>query len=152
MPNFESLVAYCGLYCGDCKIRKNEIADLAKQLMDKLDESHFEREAAGLAQMVDEMKALAHYGEFHDVLCALDKYRCSAACKQGGGTKTCPIRKCCMEKRIEGCWICPEFEQCQTLAWLRPVNGDANLKNIRIIKSRGIYAFLSGPKYWSAES
>ena len=130
----DDLVAYCGLYCGDCNIRKGEIANLAKQLMDKLDEAHFEQEARGLAQMIDEMKALSYYEEFHDVLCALDKYRCSSVCKQGGGTQSCLIRKCCVQKRIEGCWLCPDFEQCDTLAWLKPVNGDANLKNLRKIR------------------
>jgi len=34
-PN-SSLIAYCGLYCGDCFGHKGEIADLARNLRKKL--------------------------------------------------------------------------------------------------------------------
>jgi gamma-glutamyltranspeptidase len=35
----KSLIAYCGLYCGDCFFYKGEIADLARDLRKKLREA-----------------------------------------------------------------------------------------------------------------
>ena len=144
----ESLVAYCGLYCGDCMIFKGEIADLAKELLDKFKESDFERVAHGLSELSSEFKALSHYQQCYETLCAMDVLRCHQICKQGGGSTSCKIRDCCIKKGIEGCWLCNEFEHCEILAWLRPVNGDANLKNLREIRKCGIQSFISGPKYW----
>jgi len=37
------LVAYCGLCCEDCLMRKGEIADLARDLRKKLRETKFDR-------------------------------------------------------------------------------------------------------------
>ena len=37
----ENLIAYCGLYCGDCLNYKGEIADLARDLRKKLREAKF---------------------------------------------------------------------------------------------------------------
>lgn len=39
----EKLVAYCGLYCGDCINYKGEVADLARDLRKKLREAKFDR-------------------------------------------------------------------------------------------------------------
>lgn len=76
----KKLVAYCGLYCGDCFIGRQEIASLAGELLDKL--------------------------------------------KEAG------------------------FENCEKLDFLKPVNNDAHLKNLRKINNKGIDSFLSGKKYW----
>ena len=39
----KDLIAYCGLYCGDCFNHKDEIADLARDLRKKLREAKFDR-------------------------------------------------------------------------------------------------------------
>jgi hypothetical protein len=59
----ESWIAYCGLYCGDCPIYAGEIADLAKALLGKLDESDFQRIAKGLAELVVECRPLSSNAE-----------------------------------------------------------------------------------------
>jgi len=38
----EDLVAYCGLYCGDCFNYKGEIADLARDLRKELRKTKFD--------------------------------------------------------------------------------------------------------------
>jgi len=39
----EKLVAYCGLYCGDCINYKGEVAGLARDLRKKLRQAKFDR-------------------------------------------------------------------------------------------------------------
>lgn len=38
----KKLIAYCGLYCGDCVNYKGEIADLARDLRKKLRQEKFD--------------------------------------------------------------------------------------------------------------
>jgi len=144
-----SSISYCGLYCGDCFIRVGKIAELAKKLSNELKVPKFEKYAMGLSKVIKEFKPLSHYKEFYKALCSLDGLRCEKICRQGGGTTSCKIRECCTDKGIDGCWLCNKFEYCKKLAWLEPVNGDANLKNLRKIKKEGIQEFLKGKKYWS---
>ncbi len=44
----KNLVAYCGLYCGDCYLRKKEIADMAQALLKKFRAVKFEKWAKAL--------------------------------------------------------------------------------------------------------
>lgn len=143
-----ALISYCGLYCGECIIRTGKIAELAEALAEQLQSCRFEKYANGLSQLEVSLKPLAHYAEFSAVLDSLSELRCPEICKNGGGSSACKIRKCCQEKEMESCWQCEEMEQCEKLAWLQPINGDANLKNLRILKNDGIQKFLEGPKYW----
>ena len=46
----KNLIAYCGLYCGNCINYKGEIADLARDLRKKLREAKFTRIAQGLSK------------------------------------------------------------------------------------------------------
>jgi hypothetical protein len=144
----KNLIAYCGLYCGDCPIGKREIADLAKKLMEKLNETDFPRIAQGLPEVHKEYRAFDNYQKFDEVLALIGKINCGKPCKDGGGEESCQIRNCCQEKKIEGCWECEEFENCQKLMWIKPVNQDNHIKNLRIIKHQGIDTFLKGEKNW----
>jgi hypothetical protein len=80
--------------------------------------------------------------QFRDILKVLEGLRCLKACRLGGGTTGCKIRICCRDKHVQGCWECAQFEVCPTLAWLRPVNGDENVKNLQQINRKGAAAFL----------
>jgi hypothetical protein len=137
-----SLISYCGLYCGDCFIRVGKIADSAKQLSNELKKYKFEKYATGLSKVMKEFKPLYNYEKFYKTLRSLDGLRCEKTCRQNGGTTSCRIRECCINKGIDGCWLCDKFEHCKKLAWLEPVSGDANLKNLRKIKKEGIQKFL----------
>lgn len=139
------LLAYCGLYCGDCLMHKGEVADLARDLRHKLREARFERVAKGLSNV---FKDLGNYEQCYQVLGTMVRLRCRRACRQGGGPPSCKMRNCCQRKGIQGCWECEEFETCQKLDSLRAVHGEAHLKNLRSIRKRGVQAFVAGPRYW----
>jgi hypothetical protein len=141
-------VAYCGLYCGDCPIGKGEIADLAERLMDKLRETDFSRIARGLSRLFKEFKELKRYPQFAEVLATMQRLRCQKPCRYDGGEDSCRIRTCCRNENIAGCWQCEEFENCKKLAWIEPVNHDAHLKNLRMVKKQGIDGFLKGKRHW----
>jgi len=141
----KDLIAYCGLYCGECINHKGEIADLARDLRKKLREAKFDRVSRGLSKYFKEFNK---YQECYEVLGAMVRLRCKKTCKDGGGPPFCKIRKCCQKKGYEGCWECEEFETCKKLEFLEPIHGDAHIKNLRKIKKQGIDKFLEGKKYW----
>ena len=139
----ENLVAYCGLYCGDCFGYKGKIADLSRDLRKELRQSRFDRVAESIP-----FKEFKHYKECYDVLGALVKLRCKRACRNGGGPPFCKMRNCCQKKGIEGCWQCEEFETCEKLDFLKSIHGEAHLKNLRRLKKTGVDSFIKGKKDW----
>lgn len=135
-------ISYCGLYCGRCFIRKDDIADQALRMLDKFREVRFEKWAGGLSELnPDEMKSFAKHEACYEVLQAWDAMRCSKTCREGGGSHKCAIRACCLEKGKKGCWECDKFDDCSILGLLKPVNGDANIRNIRRILEIGTLLF-----------
>jgi hypothetical protein len=48
---------------------------------------------------------------------------------------------------IEGCWECDEFEECSKLDFLKPIHGDANIKNLTKLRKEGVSGFLKGKRY-----
>ncbi len=144
-----SLIAYCGLFCGDCVIRKGEIWRLSKDLLPRLQTPEFRKLVDGLPHLHEEFNVFQDYDRCCAMLEAIvDHLQCTAVCKQGGGSTNCEIRRCCQEKGIQGCWMCDCFETCETLAWLSPVHRGAHLENLRQLRDRGVAAFLEGEKYW----
>jgi len=147
----KNLIAYCGLYCGDCFSYKGKIADLARDLRQELRQVRFDK-TAEFVSTVSFFKVFKNYPQCYEVLGALVKFRCKNTCKGGGGPPFCKMRKCCQKKGIEGCWQCDEFETCEKLDFLKLNHGDAHIKNLRIIKQKGIDEFLKGKKYWYSEA
>ncbi|MCD6163616.1 MAG: DUF3795 domain-containing protein [candidate division Zixibacteria bacterium] len=143
----KQLIAYCGLYCGDCFAYKGMMADLARDLRKELRQSKFDRTAEFLSS-ISFFKVYENYPQCYDVLGAMVKMRCKKACKGGGGPPFCKIRKCCQKKGIDGCWECDEFETCEKLDFLKPAHKDGHIKNLRKIKRKGVNEFLAGKKHW----
>ncbi len=141
------LVAYCGLYCGDCFSYRGQVADLARDLRKELRQAKFDKTAESLSE-IPFFKVFEDYGKCYDILGAMVEFRCKNACRGGGGPPFCKIRKCCQKKGIEGCFECDEFESCEKLDFLRPGHGEAHIKNLRKIKKSGIDKFLGGNKHW----
>ena len=139
----KDLTTYCGLYCGDCFSYKGIIPDLARDLRKELRQAKFDKVAEGIP-----FKEFQHYRECYEVLGAMVRLRCKNACRDGGGNPFCPIRKCCQEKGFEGCWLCDDFETCKKLDSLKPVHGDALMKNLAKIKKSGVDGFIEGKRYW----
>ena len=143
----ENLIAYCGLYCGECFGHEGKIADLARDLRAELRKKKFDKFAKFISQH-SFGKVYEHYPECYDVLGAMVKFRCKRACKNGGGPPFCKMRKCCEKNGINGCWECDDFETCGKLDFLKSVHDDAHLKNLRKLKKQGVDKFLEGKKYW----
>jgi len=147
LKNPDNLIAYCGLYCGECFGHEGKIADLARDLRKELRKANFDKFAKFISQY-NFAKGYKHYPECYEVLGLMVKFRCNRTCKDGGGPPFCKMRKCCQKKEIIGCWECTDFETCEKLDFLKPVHGDAHLKNLRILNKKGIAEFLKGKKYW----
>lgn len=141
------LISYCGLFCGDCFAYRGAIADLARDLRKELRGVRFDKTAEFLSQY-SYFDIFKHYPESYDVLGALVKLRCKKACRGGGGPPFCKMRKCCQKKKIEGCWECDAFGTCDKLDFLKASHGDAHLRNLRRLKTKGIKEFLTGKKDW----
>ena len=143
----ENLVAYCGLFCGDCHGYTGKIPDLARDLRKELREIKYDKFAAFISSY-SFGKDFKNYGECYKVLGAMVKFRCRKGCRNGGGSPFCKIRKCSQKKELEGCWICSDFETCKELKFLEPVHGDAHIKNLKNIKSKGKKQFVKGKTLW----
>lgn len=141
MVENKDLIAYCGLYCGDCFNYKGEIADLARDLRKKLREAKFDRVSEGLSKFFKKFK---NYQQCYEVLGGMVRLRCKRACRDGGGPPACKMRNCCQKKNIRGCWECDEFETCKKLDFLKPIHEDAHLKNLRKLKKEGIAKVIYG--------
>lgn len=148
MPD-ESDVAYCGLYCGDCVIRRGEVSARARQLLETMRTEAFARLARGLPRVAPgAAEGLREYETGMRVLASMCFLDCAATCREGGGSRDCAIRACCEARSLAGCWQCDEAEQCPTLGKLEPIHRGANLANIRKIRDEGMAAFLEGEKKW----
>jgi len=143
----ESLIAYCGLYCGDCHAYKGIIPDLALELRKELRESKYEKFAESITKhsFGTDFK---DYEKCYKVLGAMIKFRCEKGCRAGGGSESCKIRICCQTKGIDGCWECEEFETCKKLDSLIPVHGNAHIENLKAIKKKGKEGFVKGKRFW----
>ena len=139
----DSVVGYCGLCCLDCFNHKGEIADLARDLRKKLREAKFDVAAQGLSKYFKDFK---EYDSCYQVLGAMVRLRCNRTCRTGGGNPACKARICSRKKEIAGCWECGEFETCTKLDFLKPIHGNANVENLKIIRKKGIQAFLAGKR------
>ncbi len=147
MAEPKDLVAWCGLYCGDCFGYQGRLADLARDLRKELRRARFDRTAEFMAT-IPLFKVFESYGQCYEVLGALVKLRCKKACRGGGGPPRCRIRSCCQKNGFEGCWECAAFARCEKLTTLEPVHGDAHLKNLRKLKREGVEEFLAGKRHW----
>jgi hypothetical protein len=143
----DKLLAYCGLYCGDCHGFSGRIPDLARDLRKELRRMKYDKFAEFISTF-SFGKDFKNYDECYKVLGAMVRFRCKKGCRAGGGSPFCKIRKCTQKKEIEGCWLCESFEVCEKLDFLIPVHGDAHKKNLRKIKRKGKEDFMKGKRLW----
>lgn len=147
VKNDTDLVSHCGLYCGDCHGYTGKIPDLARDLRKELRTIRYDKFAA-FVSTYSFGKDFKNYEECYKVLGAMVKFRCKKGCLNGGGSPFCKIRKCIEKKQLRGCWECDIFEDCETLQFLGEVHGDAHLKNLRLIKKKGLEEFVKGKHHW----
>jgi len=60
----------------------------------------FYKAAPALAKIPD-FKTFKHYQKACDLLSTMMKMRCDKACKSGGGSAQCPIKKCAKKKVLK---------------------------------------------------
>lgn len=143
----QKLIAYCGLYCGDCHGYEGRVPNLARDLRKELRATKYDKFAQAVSGY-DFGKILKKYNDCYQVLGTMVKFRCNLGCRQGGGPPFCKIRKCCQKGGVQGCWECEEFETCDKLDFLKRVHGDGHIKNLKKIKRKGAKEFLKGKRYW----
>ncbi len=142
-------VAYCGLFCGNCIIKDSKIDRVSQQALAILNSRKFQKLKDGLPIISSELwKNLKHVETAKLVLETMCNLDCNLPCKEGGGTSSCEIRVCCQKKNFDGCWECEEMENCSVLATIFPVHQGSNINNMKIIREKGMNAFLSGEKDW----
>ncbi len=113
-------VAYCSLYCPKCY--KMTISAAAAALRRELENPHICGEVKTSESFLSELDDLT-------------SLRCTKVCKVGGGNPNCIIRKCCVQKKINGCWECADFETCSNLK-------EQYIHNIKKIKKGGFERYL----------
>ena len=147
MKKAEKLIAYCGLYCGDCHGYQQKIPDLARDLRKELRKTKYKKFARFLAK-TPFGQTFKDYDNCYKVLGVMLRFRCHKGCGNGGGPPFCKIRKCCLKKKLAGCWLCEEFKTCEKLKFLEPVHGKGHIKNLKILKKKGVEEFLKGKRSW----
>lgn len=147
--NESDKVAYCGLFCGDCIIKDQKIGEMAQKVLKIIDTPEFQKLSNGLPIISSDVWGkLKHIHEVKPVLEAMCNLDCDRSCKEGGGGSSCEIRICCKGKNLSGCWECEKMENCSVLDTIFPINQGSNIKNMKIIREKGMSIFLSGEKYW----
>ena len=147
MEDSKDLIAYCGLYCGDCHGYQQKIPDLARDLRKELRQTKYKKFANFLAS-TSFGKDFQGYDTCYEVLGAMVKFRCKRGCRNGGGNPFCKIRKCAQNKELDGCWECEDFEHCSKLEYLEGVHDKAHIKNLRRLKKKGKEEFVKGKRDW----
>jgi len=127
----KSLVGYCGLYCGACKIYQGKFKQAVENLRNLIKFYGFDKITADLAKW---NTAFGHYSEFEEVMKAFEEmFGSCPACVGGGGDPSCQIRVCCQQKRYDTCAECKEMQTCQKLEPYAK-----NRKELERIKALGI--------------
>ena len=149
MAKKQDLIAYCGLYCGDCPSQTQTVANLARDLRKELRRYRYDKVADMLSQ-VSFLKEFEHYDKCYSLLGTMVKMRCNKACQGNGGSPHCKVRDCARKKKLDGCWQCDDFSTCEKLKFLETNHGVAHLKNLRKLKRQGPAEFVKSKHPWYA--
>ncbi len=141
----QDAVAYCGLYCPDCVHYKNAHNAPARALREVLAGSRMDRYARVPSAF---SAAFKDYEAFLNVLDYLADRECGQVCRLGGGCggKPCGVMRCCQKKGFQGCWECPDLEDCGEFEFLAPQCGGLPKENLRMIRRHGLEAWFGRRK------
>ncbi|UCG31078.1 MAG: DUF3795 domain-containing protein [candidate division WOR-3 bacterium] len=148
MNKKKELLAYCGLYCGDCAGYSGEIADAAQNLREITQRYKFDQTAKNLFP-----KELKDYDKFREMINFMTQLKCPKTCRSINGNEVkCEISKCCREKGFYACHECSTFEICDKLKNMSALHGDSCVKNLKSIKKMGIDSWIrEGKRFWFAD-
>ena len=143
----KELLAYCGVYCGDCLGYTGVIADAAEGFKAVLEKYEFEKSAKVI--LSDQLK---DYDEIFDKIVFMTSLRCSMVCRERKDDDVdCEIRKCCKSKSFFACYECDVFEVCEKLKIMEGLHYEAMIKNLEEIKEMGLEKWIKRGKahhYW----
>ena len=148
MVGRKELLAYCGLYCGDCLGYTGVIADAAGKFKAVLERYRFDMTAKGVFP-----EELRNYDAFSEALGFMAGLRCTRICREREDTGTsCEVRRCCRERGLYACHECGGFEACDKLrSALGGIYADSCLKNLRAVREMGLEDWLTEGErhhYW----
>jgi hypothetical protein len=142
------LLAYCGLYCGDCLGYTGVIADAAKTFKETLDRYRFDLTAKSI--FPEELK---NYEAFYEALGFMTGLRCPRICREVGDAVTsCEVRRCCRGRGFYACFECDDLEACDKLrSAFGGLHADSCLKNLRAVREMGLENWVTKGRrhhYW----
>ena len=148
MTDKKTLLAYCGMYCGDCLGRTGVIADAASEFKAVLDKYKFRRSAECVLS-----KQLPDFGDFEEKLGFMTGLRCKQVCREREDDAiACTVRRCCIERGYFACHECGDLETCDKLSsHYNSLHYDAWMKNLKAVRDLGLEEWLeNGPRhhYW----
>jgi hypothetical protein len=94
-------VGYCGCYCRTCHWYSDAMRKPSAQLLEVV-KANFE--VTGWINAKGDSSAETVKG-----LEILSKSACAFNCKGGSGWTGCPVRDCCVAKKVEFCFECSDF-------------------------------------------
>jgi hypothetical protein len=139
------LLAYCGLYCGDCAGYSGEIADSATHLAELLSRYRFDRTARCLFS-----EELADYDTFVETLRSVATLRCPKVCRGRTDAETdCEIRACCIDREFYACHECSDVEGCIKLEGHEELHRHARVRSLGAIGEMELETWLArGRRFW----
>ena len=144
----KELLAYCGLYCGDCAGYSGDIADAALKLKETTQRYKFHQTAKHLFP-----QELKEYGKLMKMIDFMIELRCPRTCRRIRESDVkCSISKCCRGKGFFACYECDTYETCAELKTLSGLHGDSHIKNLRAIREMGIEKWINeAQRLWFAD-
>ena len=136
------MTAYCGLFCRDCLRYRGKISDAARSLFVEIERGNFAHYAE-VKMKFD--KSFENYSVFIDVLRKIADLECKESCRKGGGCASfdCPILRCCLEKKYQGCWQCDQLTNCNNFDFLKPFHGETPKNNCIDLRNNGFENFTT---------
>jgi len=135
-------LAHCGNYCGDCLLYHGEITDLAKVLLRRLKRMEHDHSAHHAPQLPQNDVYQQYCHRLYEALYSIDLLCCTQVCREGGGSETCKIRECCIERGLAGCWDCDDLTRCALLSEIDPAYFEEKMRTLLEIRENGVERFL----------
>lgn len=146
----KELLAYCGIYCGDCLGYTGVIADAAEKFKKVLEKYKFEKSAKAIFP-----EQLKDYDKIFSKIVFMASLRCPMVCRERKDDNVdCEIRKCCKSKDFFACYECDDFKNCKKLKEMKGLHYKSIVKNLVEIKEMGLQEWLEKAKphhYWDKE-
>jgi len=136
----KNLVAYCGLYCGNCFSHTGQANQLSKDITKIIQDNKFN----GNSNIVPFIEPNL-LNKYYKWLRSKKETRCKKACRDND-QRSCKIKECCTLKEFEGCWECDKYENCDKMEFLKIIHNDAHIKNMRAIREIGIDEWILNKK------